>query len=202
MIRSFLTFLAVFISALKGTRATRVRPGSKGLLDAHFSRRVLESLDCRLTSIELKRFYNERIAMTLDSERELFRNLRRKDQEEYNAQKLALSSGEYDQQVKAWAGKVCERSQQGDKVFIEFDPSSSFAETSQGTFDEGLLSTPDDIPPVDRYYSGSSGYKLEISGVTLIIFLLGVLVGAALMHYAKLQSSQQVVATRLRRPEL
>ena len=89
------------------------------------------------------------------------------------------------------------------KVFITFDPTNSLPEMSEGEIIEDLSSIPDDLAPGDTYESGSSGFQLEISGITVTTFSLGVLVGAALaLQFAKFQSSQQLVATRLRRPEL
>ena len=190
----------MFISTFAGTRANRPRNGAAGLLDAHFVKRVLGSLDCHLTN---PGFYKERMHQVLNKEREIFKYLRGQQQEDYNTQKLAMSLGEYDQQAKAWAGKVCEASQQGQKVFITFDPTNSLPETSEGEIDEGLSLLPDDLAPGDTFESGSSGFNLEMSGVTVTTFSLGVLVGAALaLQFTKFQSSQQVVATRLRRPEL
>mmetsp|Transcript_6564 Transcript_6564/g.21887 ORF Transcript_6564/g.21887 Transcript_6564/m.21887 type:complete len:204 (-) Transcript_6564:2117-2728(-) len=203
MLRLFVTFLVVLISTFASVRANRPKTGAAGLLDAHFSNRVLGSLDCHLTSPELKRFYKERVKLVLHNEREIFKDLRGGQQEDYDTKKLAILAGEYDQQVKTWAGKVCEASQLGHKVFITFDPTNSLPEMSEGEFIEDLSSITDELTPGNTYESGSSGFKLELSGITVTTFSLGVLVGAALaLQFVKFQSSQQVVATRLRRPEL
>lgn len=193
----------MLISIFSSANANSPRTGAAGLLDAHFSNRVLGSLDCHLTNPELKRFYKERAKVVLHNEREVFRSLGGRQQEDYNTKRLAISAGEYDQQVKNWADKVCEASQLGHKVFVTFDPTTSLPKMSEGEIIEDLSSIPDDLAPGNTYESGSSVFKLELSGITVTTFSLGVLVGAALaLQFVKFQSSQQVIATRLRRPEL
>ena len=197
------SILLAFFAIFNGIEA-RPRTGAAGLLDAYFSSYVLHNLSCQpRPKHELQALYKEGITIILKKELELFRTFSGELKERFNEQKRAILSGEFEQQAKMWAEKVCASALEGHKVSIHFDPDFLLPETFSEGSDEELPSVTDDVLSGNINDSRLSGFKLELSGVTLTAFVFGLLVGAIIAQQAvKVLNSQQVSQTRLRRPEL